>query len=107
MRKLLFGCFHAKSKAEIEAHGRETYDEYFREIWSSVPPERLLEYKLGSGWEPLCEFPDKGVPDAHFPRSNDRKEHSDDLRSRQKIIYLGMEKKAAFWVVALVTLGVA
>jgi hypothetical protein len=48
MTKLLFGFFDARSKAEIEARARETYEEYFRKIRNAIPPERLLEYKLGS-----------------------------------------------------------
>ena len=32
----------------------------------------MLEYKLGSGWKPLCEFLGKNVPqDVDFSRVND------------------------------------
>lgn len=107
MRKLLFGLFHAKSKAEIVAHGRKTYNTHFQEIRSTVPPERLLEYKLGSGWEPLCEFLGKDVPDVPFPRSNEQESHSNDVESRRKKIYLEMAKKAGFWGLGIVILGAA
>lgn len=37
-----------------------------------TPSERLLEHRLGSGWEPLCEFLGKPVPEGvPFPRVND------------------------------------
>jgi hypothetical protein len=36
-----------------------------------VPRERLLEYKLGSGWKPLCDFLGKEVPEEEFPNIND------------------------------------
>lgn len=39
-----------------------------------VPKERLLEYKMGSGWAPLCEFLGKDVPDEEFPWLNESKE---------------------------------
>ncbi|KAI0546497.1 hypothetical protein F4679DRAFT_557618 [Xylaria curta] len=73
MRKMLFGFFDAKSREEIdEARGRQVYEEYFREIRKLVPPERRLEYTIGDGWKPLCDFlgveVPKGVP---FPRGND------------------------------------
>lgn len=35
-----------------------------------VPKERLLEWQIGDGWEPLCEFLDKPVPDVPFPYAN-------------------------------------
>jgi hypothetical protein len=35
-----------------------------------VPKERLLEWYVEDGWEPLCEFLGKPVPNEHFPRVN-------------------------------------
>lgn len=35
-----------------------------------VPPERLLEWNVQEGWEPLCKFLDKEVPDEPFPHVN-------------------------------------
>lgn len=36
-----------------------------------VPKERLLEMDLQDGWEPLCKFLDKPIPNEPFPRSNE------------------------------------
>ena len=40
-----------------------------------VPPERLLNYHLGDGWEPLCKFLGKPVPTdgSEFPNVNESK----------------------------------
>lgn len=35
-----------------------------------VPKERLLEWCVEDGWEPLCEFLGKPVPDEPFPHVN-------------------------------------
>lgn len=35
-----------------------------------VPKERLLEWSVEDGWEPLCEFLGKPVPDEPFPHEN-------------------------------------
>jgi hypothetical protein len=35
-----------------------------------VPTERLLEWTVEDGWEPLCEFLGKPVPDEPFPHVN-------------------------------------
>ncbi|KAK0634394.1 P-loop containing nucleoside triphosphate hydrolase protein [Bombardia bombarda] len=35
-----------------------------------VPKERLLEWYIEDGWEPLCKFLGKPVPDVEFPHAN-------------------------------------
>jgi hypothetical protein len=35
-----------------------------------VPKERLLEWHIGDGWEPLCKFLGKPVPNVEFPHAN-------------------------------------
>lgn len=77
MRKLLLGFFRASTRKEIEAHARGTYDDFFARVRKAVPRERLMKYELGTGWEPLCEFLGKEVPDLPFPRANERKAHSE------------------------------
>lgn len=39
-------------------------------VRASIAPERLLEYELGSGWEPLCAFLGCPIPDDPYPRGN-------------------------------------
>ena len=79
MQKMILGTFHARNAAEIEAHARETYDAYYERIRTLVPSERRLEFQLGDGWGPLCDFLGKDVPDVPFPRVNDKAEQ----RARQ------------------------
>jgi sulfotransferase family protein len=31
----------------------------------------FLEYRVGQGWKPLCEFLGKDVPEEDFPRADD------------------------------------
>jgi hypothetical protein len=40
------------------------------DVIASTRPEDLLVYDVGSGWEPLCAFFDRPIPDTPFPRSN-------------------------------------
>jgi len=39
-------------------------------VRDEVPPERLLDYETGQGWEPLCRFLGVAVPEAPYPRVN-------------------------------------
>jgi hypothetical protein len=50
--------------AEMERHNAE--------VKATVPPERLLVWEVGEGWEPLCEFLGVPVPAQPLPHVNDR-----------------------------------
>jgi len=54
-----------------KARARQAYENHYERVRQAVPRENLLEYKLGSGWEPLCEFLDVPVPDRSFPHINE------------------------------------
>lgn len=50
-----------------------------------MPKENLLEYKMGEGWKPLCEFLEVPVPDGKkFPRTNDTDGFVDRCRGRNR-----------------------
>ncbi len=44
-------------------------------VKNALPPERLLVYEVKDGWEPLCAFLGKPVPDMAFPKTNNRQEY--------------------------------
>ena len=48
------------------------YDQRLQEIQEIVPKDQLLIYDVREGWEPLCKFLDKPVPNEPFPRINGR-----------------------------------
>lgn len=79
MRKTLLGFFNASTPAEVEQNAREVYDRYYERIHEVVPKEMRLEYTLGQGWEPLCEFLGIQVPKKEFPFVNE----SEALKVRQ------------------------
>ena len=59
-------------------HDRAFMTDYFRrhteEVVRTIPPERLLVYEVGQGWEPLCKFLGVPVPATPFPSENSRAE---------------------------------
>jgi len=59
------GRLHERAHAQrvFEAHGQAVVD--------AIPASRLLVYRAGDGWEPLCRFLDVPVPAEPFPRLND------------------------------------
>ncbi len=64
-----FGSHYEDRDAAIAA-----YEQRAKDVRAHVSPERLLEYKLGSGWDTICEFLDVPIPASPFPRSKQRDE---------------------------------
>ena len=56
---------------DFEKNGKEVMSREYDEVRRLVPKENLLEFEVGMGWEPLCEFLGVDVPDEPFPRVND------------------------------------
>ena len=51
-------------------NAKQVYREHNALIRGAAPPDRLLEYSASEGWEPLCKFLDKPIPDEKFPTGN-------------------------------------
>ena len=62
---------------ELEA----AFSAHLDAVKAAIPADQLLVYQVKDGWEPLCTFLGVGVPDAPFPRTNDRSEFWDLIES--------------------------
>ncbi|KAG9558176.1 hypothetical protein KCU61_g2847, partial [Aureobasidium melanogenum] len=71
---LMRGYWQASSFDDWKKKARQGYLEHNALIKKLVPKERLLVYKLGSGWVPLCGFLGKEIPEVEFPRVNETEE---------------------------------
>ncbi|PGH07121.1 hypothetical protein GX51_01908 [Blastomyces parvus] len=71
-------------KGDFPNKGKQVYQNHVEEVRSLVPKERLLEYKIGEGWGPLCQFLGEEVPDAVFPRGNDMHGFVERCRTRNR-----------------------
>lgn len=73
-------------EGDFEKNGKRRFNEYYQEIRDTVPAENLLEYKMGEGWGPLCEFLEVPVPEGlKFPRTNDTDGFVDRCRRRNRM----------------------
>jgi hypothetical protein len=61
---------HLSDRAFMTDHFRR----HTEAVKSAIPPERLLIYEAGQGWEPLCAFLGVAVPDTPYPSENNRAE---------------------------------
>lgn len=75
-QKTILGAFGARNVREVRAKAREYYSGYYDHVRRVIPPHRRLDYRLGSGWAPLCEFLGRDIPNIEFPRVNEAEEHA-------------------------------
>ncbi|XP_077972181.1 uncharacterized protein LOC144427207 isoform X2 [Styela clava] len=54
---------------DAEALKRE-YRMHNSAVKQEIPKDKLLIFKFSDGWEPLCKFLEKDIPDVPFPHSN-------------------------------------
>ncbi|KAK0937714.1 hypothetical protein LTR29_010715 [Friedmanniomyces endolithicus] len=57
--------------AEWRINAVPTYLAHNEHVKRVTPADRLLLFDLADGWEPLCKFLGKPIPDAPFPRVNE------------------------------------
>ncbi|KAL8724932.1 MAG: hypothetical protein Q9181_006614 [Wetmoreana brouardii] len=87
------------SAEEMRKVARSRYREHYEDVRSVVPRERLLEYRLGSGWEPLCAFLGKEVPaDVAFPRVNETKSMQEKVAIIMRRGVRNFLKAALLWL---------
>ncbi|KAH8657879.1 P-loop containing nucleoside triphosphate hydrolase protein [Xylariales sp. PMI_506] len=76
-------------------HLLEAHNERIKKL---VPKDQLLVMDPKEGWEPLCKFLGKPIPDEPFPRANEMKEF-------QALVRIKLIKIAVGWGLALSLLG--
>lgn len=67
-------CIKWPYDGEFLVNAKKVFFESHEEVRRLVPKERLLEFEVTMGWEPLCRFLDVDVPDEPFPRLNDQQQ---------------------------------
>ena len=102
VEKLVLGRFGVRHYKEINKDvARKFYFSYYDRIRQVIAEERKLEYKLGSGWEPLCEFLGKEVPVGRdFPRINEAEGFEAKVKKVSSDLSWSAWEKVQPWVVA-------
>lgn len=52
------------------------HDRHYAAVRQAIPPDRLIEWPTGAGWEPICNALELPVPDEPFPWTNRREDWS-------------------------------
>lgn len=73
------------------------YVAYMDEVRRAVPKERLLVYRTGAGWGPLCEFLGVPVPNTDYPKTNSRAEMEAIMAEATRLASEGAEDSSTGW----------
>ena len=86
-------------------HDRAFMTDWFRAWNQSVidqaPPERLMQFEVKQGWQPLCEFLGVPVPDGRFPHVNSSEDMQEGLDFSEPPPPEGLEAMGQGYLAAL------
>ncbi|CAG7943062.1 unnamed protein product [Penicillium salamii] len=72
-------------RESLESNGKWVYKQHVAMIRGlGLPKDRLLEWSVEDGWEPLCNFLDKPVPVIDFPNGNPPKAWAERIGKTMK-----------------------
>ncbi len=64
-----------------EEHAKRVFEEHNAAVQAELSGDRLLVYEVKQGWEPLCAFLGKPVPQEPFPHVNDTADFLKTIRN--------------------------
>jgi len=94
-------------RGDFQKEGRNVYEAHYAAVRRLVPPERLLEYSIEEGWEPLCKFLGEEIPDMPFLKANSADEFVDRMIGRHTAKLTQLRRRALLAVSGLVVLGIS
>ena len=90
------------SRTKAKSNALAAYRAHYSEVRKTIPSDQLIDYRLGSGWEPLCAFLRKDIPTVPFPCRDDT--------STLPLVFREVRKRAIwnaiFYVIALVLIQI-
>eukprot|EP00951_Prasinocladus_malaysianus_P037058 scaffold395020_cov32-Prasinocladus_malaysianus.AAC.2 len=64
---------------------KKRFQEYNEAVIRECPKDRLLVFKATDGWEPLCKFLGKPVPDVPYPHVNDTEQFQGYIKPIKRV----------------------
>lgn len=100
MLKKFFDTFFL---GDFENRGKEIYLRHYEEVRQLVPKDKLLEFRVQDGWEPLCGFLGERVPCGQkFPNVNDNRDFVSRSKRRNRMQMLNVLAKGVEILVLVV-----
>ncbi|KAJ5692603.1 P-loop containing nucleoside triphosphate hydrolase protein [Penicillium macrosclerotiorum] len=84
----VFRSLTGSTKDGVQRNSKWVYRDHCNMVRGMVPKEKLLEWSVEDGWEPLCKFLEVPVPNEPFPKTNNPSNFADrtDKVIKQRMI---------------------
>nr|XP_039273333.1 uncharacterized protein LOC120347434 [Styela clava] len=66
---------------------KKRYRDHNTGVLARAPKDQILEFKLSQGWEPLCKFLGKQIPEEDFPHKNRNASVLQDLLNESPVFH--------------------
>ena len=96
--RMFYKLWKVFAKGDFARHGKDAFHEHYQRVRELVPPDRLLEYRVSEGWEPLCRFLDLEIPDRPFPAGNEQESFRQVFRVLDRKRALAVLRKTLPWL---------
>ncbi|KAM0201818.1 hypothetical protein ACHAPA_009556 [Fusarium lateritium] len=73
-KKAMPANFNTLTDFSEKSPARQAFHDHYELVKKTVPAERMLEFRVQEGWEPLCKFLGAEIPAEEFPRLDDSKQ---------------------------------
>ncbi len=93
MHRMFRAIDRALYDGDFERNNRRAYEEHNARVKAIVAPERLLVYHPGDGWEPLCKFLGRPVPEDDFFNTNSGAEFNKMTKSMHCMLAMAQLKR--------------
>ncbi|KAJ5092067.1 hypothetical protein NUU61_006937 [Penicillium alfredii] len=95
-------------RGSFESNGKWVYEQHVALIKGlGLPEDRLLEWSVEDGWEPLCRFLGKDVPSGEFPNGNPPKAWAERIARTMEAHHKRAIKNMLVFVAFLVAISAA
>lgn len=91
-------CFQRRLRQQLTLEGeRQAFLNHYALVRNMVPPERLLDFNVREGWDPLCDFLDIAKPDFDFPHVSNTDQFLAARAQRWRRAFNAMLSSVALW----------
>lgn len=91
-------CFQRRLRQQLTLEGeRQAFLNHYALVRNMVPPERLLDFNVSEGWDPLCDFLDIAKPDFDFPHVSNTDQFLAARAQRWRRAFNAMLSSVALW----------
>ena len=92
-------------RGSFACNGKWAYEDHVATIRGlGLPPDRFLEWTVKDGWQPLCKFLGRDIPDEPFPKGNSPVEYAEKL-PRVLQDFEARAKRNMMWTSTALVLG--